>query len=499
MLQLIFSVILDTMYSWTRMLIALLISMVIALFTGIAVARSKKLNKVLMPVVDILQTLPILAFFPFAIYIFVFYLPGSIGVNAAVVFLIVTSMLWNIIFGVYQAIISLPSEYFDMARIYKLNLYQRLRKIFIPAALPRMSEQMSLSWAIGLFYLVTSEIFSVGTKNYAVKHGIGVEFVKAAATGNPYLYIYSIIVFVLFVIATRLLLFERFDRFANRYYLKDYKKRKKDRFTFNYFRGRGIKLDEKTRHKLALTARIFFYALLASIVGFIIYEAMPFVNLQLLSKLVGYEGYSLLSLLFSFLRVWGAFIAIIAISIPLSIKVVFLSNKTKRYLLLFQIFASIPATILLPAIAELVYGNSELLAFIIYFLSGLWYVIFSIVATTKYLPESIDEVRRVFHLNGIVAWKKIYLKAIMPGVITGAVTGIAAEWNASIVAEYFSAGSGKLITSVSIGIGKALNVALANNNLLLMGVLLANMVAMIIIINYFVWRRLYNRVNSVYS
>ena len=88
---------------------------------------------------------------------------------------------------------------------------------------------MSLSWAIGLFYLVTSEIFSVGTKNYAVKHGIGVEFVKAAATGNSYLYIYSIIVFVLFVIATRLLLFERFDRFANRYYLKDYKKRKKDR------------------------------------------------------------------------------------------------------------------------------------------------------------------------------------------------------------------------------------------------------------------------------
>ncbi|MGC8533705.1 MAG: ABC transporter permease subunit [Candidatus Parvarchaeum sp.] len=499
MLELVFSVILDTMYSWARMLIALFISMIIALFTGIAAARSKKLNKILMPIVDILQTLPILAFFPFAIYLFVFYLPGSIGVNAAVIFLIVTSMLWNIIFGVYQAIISLPSEYFDMARIYKLNLYQRLRKIFIPAALPRMSEQMSLSWAIGLFYLVTSEIFSAGTKNYAVKHGIGVEFVKAAATGNFYLYIYSIIIFVLFVIATRLLLFERFDKFANRYYLKDYKKRRRDIFTFNYFSGKRAMLNEKIKYKLVLIGNVIFYVIIGSIIGFIIYKVIPFVNLQLLSKLVGYEGYSLLSLAFSFLRVWGAFIAIMAVSIPLSIKVVFLSNRTKRYLLLFQIFASIPATILLPAIAELVYGNSELLAFIIYFLSGLWYVIFSIVATTKYLPESINEVKKIFHLNGIVAWKKIYLKAIMPGVITGAVTGIAAEWNASIVAEYFSAGSGKIITSVSIGMGKALNVALANNNLLLMGVLLANMVAMIIIVNYFVWRRLYNRVNSVYS
>ena len=499
MLQMIFSVILDTAYSWTRMFIALAISMVIALFTGIAVARSAKLNKVLMPVVDILQTLPILAFFPFAIYLFVFYLPGSIGINAAVIFLIITSMLWNIIFGVYQAIISLPSEYLDMAKIYRLNFYQRLKKIFIPAALPRMSEQMSLSWAIGLFYLVTSEIFSVGTKNYAVKHGIGVEFVKAAATGNYYLYLYSIIVFVLFVIATRLLFFERFDRFANRYYLKDYKKRKKDKFTFNYFRDKGIKISEKGRHNLTAFFKLFLYALLVVLFGFVIYKVIPFINLQFLSKLVGYEGYSLLSLAFSFLRVWGAFLAIIAVSIPLSIYVVFLSKKTKRYLLLFQIFASIPATILLPAIAELVYGNSELLAFIIYFLSGLWYVIFSIVATTKYLPESINEVKKIFHLDGIIAWKKIYLKAIMPGVITGAVTGIAAEWNASIVAEYFSAGNGKIITSVSIGVGKALNVALANNNLLLMGVLLANMVAMIIIINYFVWRRLYNRVNSVYS
>jgi len=110
------------------MFIALAISMVIALFTGIAVARSAKLNKVLMPVVDILQTLPILAFFPFAIYLFVFYLPGSIGINAAVIFLIITSMLWNIIFGVYQAIITLPSEYLDMAKIYRLNFYQRLKK-----------------------------------------------------------------------------------------------------------------------------------------------------------------------------------------------------------------------------------------------------------------------------------------------------------------------------------------------------------------------------------
>ena len=499
MVVLLLSVLVDTSYSWIRMLIALFLSVIIGLFTGITVARSKLLNKFLMPLVDILQTLPILAFFPFAIYLFVFYLPGAIGINAAVIFLIITSMLWNIIFGVYQAIISLPKEYLELSKVYRLNLYQRLKKIFIPAALPRLSEQMSLSWAIGLFYLVTSEIFSIGTKRYAVQHGIGVEFVKAAATGNIPLYIYSIAVFVIFVIATRLLLFENFDKIANRFYLKEYKNRKIERFNPNFKFLKHVVLSIKVKNKIKKLLSVTAYILTAVFISFLIYNMIKILNLNFLSKIAGYEIYSLLSLAFSFLRVWGAFLAILLVAIPLSIYVVFLSNKTKKYMLLFQIVASIPATILLPAIAYLVYGNSNLLAFIIYFLSGIWYVVFSIVATTKYLPPNVMEVKTLFHLNRGMAWKKIYLKAILPGVITGAVTGIAAEWNASIVAEYFSVGNGKVITSVNIGIGKALNLALLHNDLLLMGILLANMVAMILLINYFVWRRLYNGVNSVYS
>lgn len=255
----------------------------------------------------------------------------------------------------------------------------------------------------------------------------------------------------------------------------------------------------KNKDLLLRVSRYVVYVIIAAVIAFTAIKLVHFVNISLAYTLIKYEGYSVLSLAFSFLRVWGAFLAILLVSIPLSIHVIFLSKKIKKYMLVFQIIASIPATILLPAIAEVAYGNSNLLAFIIYFLSGLWYVIFSIVATTKYLPSNIDEVKRIFHLNGIIAWKKIYLKAVIPGVITGAVTGIAAEWNASIVAEYFSVGNGKVLTSVSVGMGKALNVALADGNLLLMGVLLANMVVMIILINYFVWRRLYNKVNSVYS
>jgi len=100
------------------------------------------------------------------------------------------------------------------------------------------------------------------------------------------------------------------------------------------------------------------------------------------------------------------------------------------------------------------------------------------------------------------AWKKIYIYAILPGLITGAVTGIAAEWNASIVAEYFTStgiGNGAVLTSVSIGIGKLLDLSLDNGNMVLMLLALLNFTIMIVIINRLVWKRLFNRIEDIYK
>src|SRR5208282_2191409 len=94
-------------------------------------------------------------------------------------------------------------------------------------------------------------------------------------------------------------------------------------------------------------------------------------------------------------------------------------------------------------------GHGEHVAFVIFFLSGIWYVIFGMIAATRTLPSNIFEVQKVFGVRGKLAWTKIYLKALLPGFITGAITGIAAEWNASIVAEYFTAsGAGASASTV---------------------------------------------------
>jgi NitT/TauT family transport system permease protein len=219
---------------------------------------------------------------------------------------------------------------------------------------------------------------------------------------------------------------------------------------------------------------------------------------------LGYEYTVIISLIASLVRIWVAFAVILAVSLPVGVYLVFISKRSSFYLLLFQIMASIPATILLPIIAVSLKNapfHNELVAFIVFFLSGIWYMIFSIVSNKSTIATTVNEVKGIFGVKGKEAWKDIYVKAILPGLITGAITGIAAEWNASIVAERFTSsaiGNGTVITSVNTGLGKLLDVSLANGNLALMVLGLINLTIVIILINRFFWKRLYNKVLAPY-
>ena len=138
----------------------------------------------------------------------------------------------------------------------------------------------------------------------------------------------------------------------------------------------------------------------------------------------------------------------------------------------------------------------------LFFLSGIWYVIFSILSNASSIQNSVYEVKKIFRIKGWNVFKNVYFKAIIPGLITGSITGIAAEWNASIVAEYFTTsgitGTGSAVTSVVFGIGKFLDTALASGNIGLLLLAILNLVVMILIIDSFVWKRLYKNVAKVY-
>lgn len=533
LLPLIGQLVIDTSASWGRMFVALAISVVLSLAIGVLAATSRTAERIILPVVDVLQTLPILAFFPFAIFIFVAILPGYIGINAAVIFLIVTSMLWNIIFGVYESIKTLPAEFFEVVELYHFDFWTRLKKLYIPASFPRLVEQSILSWSIGLFYLVTSEIFSIGNPvsgcpagNCTVTYGIGawlVEHAPGVGGGTLQTYLIGVGVFVIFVIGTRFLFFKPFENYSTRYLrpqaklsLPKYRQFALD-IVRQALRTRYIsKIHKATKeirivkirareHRAGLAttndhtkAYIAIVAVIVAVI-FYVFASNP--------VLIGYEYEVLPALAFSFARIWLAFLLITLISVPLCVYLIFMSKKTSSYITFFQILASIPATILLPLLVEGLQGathQGELVAFAIFFLSGIWYTIFSMVASTRTLSSNIFDVKRLFGIKGWAAWKEIYLRAILPGFITGALTGIAAEWNASIVAEYFTATGvtgNNITTSVATGIGKLLDLALSpgGEGLGLMAVALLNLVVMILIINTFVWKRAYKNIAKMYG
>ncbi|MCL4373331.1 MAG: ABC transporter permease subunit [Candidatus Marsarchaeota archaeon] len=512
----VLQLLIDTLFSWGRMFVALGFSILIGIAVGIYAAINQKAEKAIIPIVDILQTLPILAFFPFVIYIIVATLPGYIGINAAVVFLIITSMLWNIIFGVYEAVKSLPKEFTELAELYGMSAIDKLKKIFVPASMPKVMEQSTLSWAIGLFYLVTSEIFSTSNANYAVKHGIGVALTSLAVSGNFTEYAVGIMIFIIFVIATRLLFFAPLERYFNRYNYSNAKlgtieraKRAFSKLSRSHMLAFHV---HRVKHAPAVHATVAASGTASAkrrfSVARITYAVLIIAGVAALiasKTLMHDELFVLASLAASFMRVWLAFVVIVAVAVPISIYLLFMTKKPGMYVLLFQVIASIPATILLPLIVLSLKNaplHNELVAFAIFFLSGIWYVVFSILSHRAYIPQSVIEVKRLFGVKGLLAWKKIYIYAILPGLLTGAVTGIAAEWNASIVAEYFTTtaiGSGAVITSVSLGIGRLLDTSLDSGNMLLMVLGLVNLTVMIILINRFVWKRFYDKVGAVYK
>ena len=505
---LVLNLIIDTSYSWIRMFLALGISVVIAFAIGIYMALSRTAERYLMPIIDVLQTVPILAFFPFAIYIIVGLLPGVIGINLAVIFLIITSMLWNIIFGVYESIKTLPEEFNELSKLYNMGFLQKIKKIFIPASLPRVVEQSMLSWSIGLFYLVSSEIFSTGNAEYSVKHGIGVAVTELAASGNTYGYIIALIIFLIFVIATRFLFFGPLESYVNKHrkgkpekssFFKEMKLRsirryeryakKEERVLIRALSKIKFGMHKEQKAKISKSSRMhmIFYASFAVLLIFI---------LLFITGLLNSEIMILEELAASILRVWVAFIAVSIVSILISVYIIFMAKNESRYITLFQILAAIPATILLPELVNL-FGNGtygpEIVAFLIFFLSGVWYMIFSMIGAGKTLQSNVFEVKRIFGVKGINSWKKIYVMALLPGIITGGITAIAAEWNASILAESFGS------THVTYGIGRFLDITLSNGNILLMGIALINLVVMIIIINKVLWKRLYDKASLVYK
>lgn len=514
--------------------IALVISILFSWAVGIAAARNRRAERIILPVLDVLQSIPILGFFPVVLVLFVRYLPLQVGVNLSVIFLIFTSMAWNIAFGVYESVKSIPNDYLDLARLERLGLWKRVTTLYIPATWAKVAYNSVTSWSVGLFYLISSEIFSLGSSSYAVSHGIGVDIALYASKSDWNDYTSAIVVLVLAVLLTRVFFLSEFSNWAEKFKLgEDARPPKRDPIyrVYSWFSTTArmrlfsslsrinvrriprvrIEVGERIAQRISRHSRLMYTLAMILFFSLVIFAFVSVILVQSygidLNIMLSDESIVLLALVFSFARVWYVYLITAIVSLPLAIII-----ATRRTLLnimmpVLQIVSAIPAPALLPPVALALgsfYFGGELTAAFVIFLGMFWYLLFNIMAGVRTIPSDVKEMARLAGLKGFSAWRHVYIPAALPSFVTGSITAVGGAWNTLIVAEYFSVSvsgisTSQPLTQVSIGIGKLIDVATAKGDLLLLGLSIFSMSALVITFNILVWRRLYARTTKRYA
>lgn len=519
----------DASVSWSRLFLALFASLFFSWIVGITAAKSQTGEKIILPLLDILQSIPILGFFPIILVVFLAFFPQQVGVYLAVTFLIFTSMTWNITFAVYESVKSIPKELCELANLEGFGLYRRIMNLYIPASWPKVAYNTMVSWSVALFYLVASEIFSLGNKSYQVEFGIGVDVAKYGASQQWDLYIASLSVIVGMLLITYLLFLNEFSHWTEKFKL-GYDAPNRDRRSpvHKFYSWIHLQINSKLglpskllqsrisnsraylmlartdsnnfraeRTQSAAMRRIevvIFCAALTIMIGSFLYLNRNY------SGTVYYD----LSLIFpafvaSLGRIWLVYAVAAAVSLPFGIFVASHQKAFEWLTPLLQLTAAVPAPALLPAIALATMSlpeGGEANAFIVIFLGMIWYLIFNIIEGVRSIPRPIFNVSKLLNLKGLPYWRNVLIPAILPSFITGSITAIGGGWNTLIIAEYFrvsteSNGGPIALTEVNLGIGKLLDLAAANGNLLLLGLSVATMVAFVFAFNILVWRNLY--------
>lgn len=502
--------------SLARLLAAYVMAVLLALATGYLAARSAAARRMILPALDVLQSVPILGFFPVAVGFFIGVFHGSaLGVECAAVFLIFTSMFWNLAFGVYESLITLPEDLVLAADQMGLRGSLRWSCLILPAVMPGVLYNSLISWANGWYFLIASEIIAVGPARYTLP-GLGSYLAQAVVVGRHHQTLLAILVLLATTVGMHLLLWGPLDTWAERFRFEEsgghprtprmaralgksrivrwVTRRLVVPFGQQSLNVAGTVLNALTTHPRMVGIGLAVVApLLAWGLGHRLY--LLFVGRSLSSEIPGIP----IDLILSFLRVAVGVAVSAALSIPVAYAIACRPRWRGTALAAIQILASIPATAFFPLIVLLLaWGLGMNAGTILLALTTMfWYVLFNVLGAATAIPKEMQEAARTLGLGGWRYLRRVVVPAVIPGLITGCVTAWGAGWNALILCEYIETG-GRVI-SVR-GIGATLDRAnYGSGDMQVVAASLMAMVLLIVAVNRFFWDPLYQRAASRYK
>jgi NitT/TauT family transport system permease protein len=505
-----------------RMFIALFIALVFTFAYAEAAARLPRAEKVLIPLLDILQSVPVLGFLTVTVTAFINLFPGSeLGLEFAAIFAIFTSMAWNMTFAFYHSLVSQPRDLDEAARIMRLTKWERFWKLDVPSGMIPLVWNGMMSFGGAWFFLAASESISVLNHTYALP-GIG-SYVAAAIEQSSLSHVgIAIVVMVFLVIGVNFLFWRPLVAWAERFRTEDSASADRPRsYVLDVLRRSSVPdlvsrparpvgraLDKITRpfglaeHPLqrpamrARTGDVFFAGGVTVVVLYGAWRAL--VYLQRHGGL-GQFGPAFLYGLATFGRVVVLLIVASVIWVPMGVWIGMNPRVNRLAQPIVQVLASFPANFLFPfAAAFFVYAGLSLNIGGIFLmaLGAQWYILFNVIAGASAIPSDLREATRLMGLSGWLRWKRFILPAIFPAYVTGGITAAGGAWNASIVAEVVDYGKHHL-TAYGLGNYIAHAAKVGNFPEVLIGV--AVMSVYVVGLNRLVWRRLYRLAETRYS
>ncbi|HEY6352209.1 MAG TPA: ABC transporter permease subunit [Candidatus Angelobacter sp.] len=499
-------------YSVLRITVAYFLSLIFTLVYGYIAAYNPRAERLMIPLLDILQSIPVLSFLPAVMLAMVGLFPKrQLGLELGAILLIFTGQVWNMAFSFYSSLKNIPEEMREAARLYRFSWWQRFTQMELPFSAIGLVWNSMMSVAGGWFFLTACEMFVLGKRDFRLP-GLGSYIQTAAGAGNTRAIIWGLAAMLAIIVLTDQLVWRPVIAWAQKFKFENVEAAEAPRSPILNLVRRSRALAFLSRKSIAplrealdlhfarsnqgantevRTTRKWFLRFIAlALAAGIIYEI--FRSAVLLTGLTHHDVNRLLTGGgATFLRVVAS-LAIGAIwTIPVGVAIGTHPRLAHVAQPLAQIAASLPATALFPVVllglmamgAGIGVGSILLIV-----LATQWYVLFNVIAGASALPTDLKEVCSVFHLSKFERWRKLILPGIFPYLITGLITASGNAWNASIIAEYFHLKGDILSTN---GLGAVISQATDDGNFQLLLAATIVMAAFVVTINRLLWRRLY--------
>lgn len=507
--------------SVARMSAAYALSLVFSLAYGYYAARNRSAEQVLMPLLDVLQSVPILSFLPVVLLSLSVLLPTAIAAELAAIVLIFTSQVWNMTFSFYQSVKTVPGELTEAAAVFRFGTWYRLKHLELPFAAIGLVWNSMMSWAGGWFFLMAAEMFTVGERDFRLP-GLGSYLQTAAHAGDLHAVGLGVAALVAVIVALDQLLWRPLLAWAERFKLETVERGHETHSWFHELLARAWlvrqfdarvwapfmeRLDRRWQdpalHVMAARAaglRSWSWrarALAAGGGGLLLYLGGR--AAQMLATLPPSAWLDIAAGLgATLLRVTAALAIAAAWTIPAGVAIGTRPRLAAVLQPLAQIAASVPATALFPIVLLALLhlpGGLDLSAVLLMLLGTQWYLLFNVIAGASAIPQDLRDTAALLRLSHTERWRTLLLPALFPYTITGAITAVGGAWNASIVAEYVQfAGQ----THATVGIGAVIAEATARGDFALLLAATLAMVLAVVLINRLFWLPLYRRAEARY-